>query len=273
MPRTESCGGGKATGRRLPWRAGRRRWPPRTRCPTDGAVRSDGQAPSWARTCSNLWWPESTYKVPGNVGDRRCPTLVALTAMRLADTWSHGAARQDFRLRRRQIRKYLAAFVEPGQEVLDALFEGVLGAPSKQVGGPRAAAVGAGRVARPPGGRRNGDRSVDDLVERVDELQDGGPRSGAQIHHHVLRLVCLEQRVEDFQRSHVGGGEVANVQVVPDPGTVPGGVVQTGHPEGVARPVSLHQLAERVGRCGYLQSRAHLGVGADRVEVPQRQYP
>ncbi len=133
--------------------------------------------------------------------------------------------------------------------------------------GQVAAGVGAGDVAGPGRGLDDLDGTVDDPVEGVDQLAHGGARAGAQVDHVGL------QPVEAFERRDVGGGQVPDVNVVADARAVDGRPAGAGDPERDAVVVRLDQLAQGVARAAQLQARAHLGVGADRVEVTQGQDP
>lgn len=62
------------------------------------------------------------------------------------------------------------------------------------------------------------------------------------------------------------------MHVVPDPRAVAGRVVGAGDPERHAVLLGQDHLAQGVAGARQLQARAHLGVGADRVEVAQGQY-
>jgi len=155
--------------------------------------------------------------------------------------------------------------------VADTIRDAVLRLPVKQLCGPVGPGVCAGHVAWAPLGVSRLDRRVGYAIECVEQFPHGGAIAGAQVDDAVTARRC-QQLIESAQRRDVSGRQVPDMNVVPDTRSVPGRVIRASDLERDARFQSLHHLAESMGGLGQLQAGAHLGVRADRIEVPQGEH-
>ena len=111
------------------------------------------------------------------------------------------------------------------------------------------------------------------LLKRGHHLAHGHAAAGAQVDDQIIASLGAGARkggVKIGQGRDVRLRQVPHVNVIPNAGAVAGFPVHAGDFKGGDAPhFSIDQLAHHMGGFGNVNARAHLGVGANGVEVAQ----
>ena len=150
----------------------------------------------------------------------------------------------------------------------DAVGDVVPRPPAKQSLRALDARIGPDGVTWPPLRLAGLDPAIGHAVKRVEKLPDRGTGSGAQVDGRGRP----GQRLESGQGGHVRGGQVPDMDIVPDAGAIAGWPVSSCDQERLAFFVRLKHLAEGMTRSPQLQAGTHFRIRAYRVEVPQGQH-
>lgn len=141
------------------------------------------------------------------------PKVLSLCLRALLDSFEQS--------RRRVLAVALGIVAYPPPQIIAGIFEGELGLPPQLLVGARWVGGQVKNVACSPRNDFVLELMADDLAESIDHLEDSGPAPRAQVpcSHSGLLLSKVVQGCE------MALGEIDDVNVVADGGTVSGGVV------------------------------------------------